>query len=174
MSDTVLRSQSPAPDLAVFMASNAGAVIEDVAKQFGVTPRDVVDALPAGMRRFAPGNRFAEIMTAISQWGEVTLIVNTDDGIIEFTGPVMEGRISGDYYNVMARTGFHGHLRHQRCASIAFVQRPFMGRLSAFVAFLNTDGGIMFKIFVGRDDKRELLTEQLSAFETLTNELCAP
>lgn len=174
MDQTLVSSQSPAPDLIAFMASNAGAVIEDVAKQHGVTPRDVVAALPAGMRRFAPGDRFAEIMTAISQWGEVTLIVNTDDGIIEFTGSVAEGKISGDYYNVMARTGFHGHLRHQRCSSIAFVQRPFMGRPSAFVALLNTEGGIMFKVFVGRDEKRQLLTEQLNAFETLANKLCAP
>jgi putative heme iron utilization protein len=46
-----------------------------------------------------------------------------------------EGKVSGDYYNVMARKGFHGHLRHQRCSAIAFVQRPFMDahrRLSHF------------------------------------------
>jgi heme iron utilization protein len=155
------------------MESNAGAVIEDVARQYGVTPSDVVAALPVAMRRFAPGGHFAEALTAISQWGDVTVIVNTDDGIIEFTGPVAEGKISGDFYNVMARTGFHGHLRHRRCASIAFVQRPFMGRPSAFVAFLNTDGGIMFKIFVGRDEKsRELLVDQLTAFEALADGLC--
>jgi putative heme utilization carrier protein HutX len=174
MTQAATFTRSSASDLETFMAGNAGAVIEEVAKQHGVTPREVVAALPAGMRRFAPGNHFAEVMTTISQWGDVTLIVNTDDGIIEFTGPVAEGKVSGDYYNVMARTGFHGHLRHQRCASIAFVQRPFMGRPSAFVAFLNTDGGIMFKIFVGRDEKRELLPAQLKSFEALADKFCAP
>jgi len=34
-----------------------------------------------------------------------------------------------------------------------------MGRLSASVLFLNIDGGIMFKVFVGRDEKRELLAD---------------
>ena len=36
--------------------------------------------------------------------------------------------------------------------AIAFVERPFMGKSSAFIAFLNVDGGIMFKVFVGRDE----------------------
>jgi putative heme utilization carrier protein HutX len=72
----------------------------------------------------------------------------------------------------MARTGFHGHLRHERCAGLAFVERPFMGRLSASVLFLNLDGGIMFKVFVGRDEKRELLADQLARFRALA-ERCA-
>ncbi|HEX4410830.1 MAG TPA: heme utilization cystosolic carrier protein HutX [Xanthobacteraceae bacterium] len=160
-------------DLTAYVAANQGVVIEDAGREHGVTPREVFEALPTAMRRFAPGDHFAEVMTEILQWGEVTLIVNTDDGIIEFTGPVAAGKVSGGYYNVMARTGFHGHLRHQRCAAIAFVQRPFMGRSSAFVSFFNRDGGIMFKIFVGRDERRELLPEQLSTFEVLADKICA-
>jgi putative heme utilization carrier protein HutX len=71
----------------------------------------------------------------------------------------------------MGRVGFHGHLRHGRCAGLAFVERPFMGRASAFVAFFNLDGGIMFKVFVGRDDKRELKADQLTAFRALAERL---
>jgi heme iron utilization protein len=82
------------------------------------------------------------------------------------------GSIAGGYYNVMARNGFHGHLRHQRCSAIAFVERPFMGRMSAFVAFFNVDGGIMFKVFVGRDEKGDLIVDQLAAFATLADRLC--
>jgi putative heme iron utilization protein len=66
---------------------------------------------------------------------------------------VAAGKIFGDYYNVMAQTGFRGHMRYSRCASIASMKRPFMGRSSAFVAFINADSGIMFKISVGRDEK---------------------
>ena len=71
------------------------------------------------------------------------------------------------YFNLMGRTGFHGHLRHERCARLAFLERPFMGRLSASVLFFNVDGGIMFKVFVGRDGKGELKQEQLLAFRAL-------
>ena len=46
-------------------------------------------------------------------------------------------------------------------------------RLSASILFFNVDGGIMFKIFVGRDDKRELKADQLEAFRALADRLCA-
>ena len=73
----------------------------------------------------------------------------------------------------MARTGFHGHLRHERCAGLAFMERPFMGRLSASIVFFNVDGGIMFKVFVGRDEKRELLADQLAKFRALAERVGA-
>ncbi|HWM48815.1 MAG TPA: heme utilization cystosolic carrier protein HutX [Xanthobacteraceae bacterium] len=160
-------------DLAAVMAADPGAVIEDVARRHGVTCRQVVDALPSDMRRYAPGSAFADAMADFTRWGDVTLIVNTDDGIMEFTGPIAEGKVAGSYYNVIARTGFHGHLRHERCAAIGFVERPFMGRSSAFVAFFNHEGGIMFKVFVGRDENRELKPEQVKAFHMLAERLGA-
>ena len=86
---------------------------------------------------------------------------------MEFTGPIPTGEVGRGYFNLMGRTGFHGHLRHERCAGLAFVERPFMGRLSASVLFFNVDGGIMFKVFVGRDEKRELLADQLAKFRAL-------
>jgi hypothetical protein len=112
-------------------------------------------------------------MNDIAGWGEVTLIIHTDDGVMEFTGPIPCGEIGRGYFNLMGRTGFHGHLRHERCAVVAFVERPFMGRLSASALFVNADGGIMFKVFVGRDDKRELLADQLAAFRALADRTCA-
>jgi hypothetical protein len=96
-------------ELAGVMADNPGAVIETVAKEHGVTPRAVVEALPDSMRRFAPAE--------------------------------------------------------------SFVERPFMGRLSALIVFFNTDCGIMFKIFVGRDEARELKGDQLAAFRSLAGQL---
>ena len=163
---------TPPDELARLMAAEPGAVIEDVARRHNVSCRAVVEALPVGMRRFAPAGGFADAMMDFTRWGDVTLIVNTDDGIMEFTGPIAEGKVAGDYYNVMGRVGFHGHLRHARCSGLAFVERPFMSRASAFVAFFNLDGGIMFKVFVGRDDKRELKAEQVTAFRALADRLC--
>ena len=160
------------PDLARALADNPGAVVEEVAREHRVTPRAVVEALPTQMRRFAPGGVFVDAMQDIGRWGDVTVIVHTDDGIMEFTGPVPAGAISHGYYNVPGRTGFHGHLRHERCSGLAFVERPFMGRLSASALFFNVDGGIMFKVFVGRDDKRDLKQDQLAKFRALADRLC--
>jgi putative heme utilization carrier protein HutX len=160
-------------DLIAALAADPGAIVEQVAKDHRVTTRDVVEALPADMRSFAPGSAFVDAMKDMGGWGDVTVIVHTDDGIMEFTGPVPAGEIGRGYYNIPGSKGFHGHLRHERCAGLAFVERPFMGRLSASVLFFNVDGGIMFKVFVGRDEKRELKADQLAAFRALAKRLAA-
>lgn len=153
--------------LVEYLAENPGAIVETVAKERGINPRVVVDALPETMRRFADGKHFVDVMKDVAEWGDVTLIVHTDDGIMEFGGPVPAGDISRGYYNVPGSKGFHGHLRYDRCVEIGFVERPLMGRLSAAILFFNTDGGIMFKIFVGRDENRELKSGQMERFRTL-------
>jgi putative heme utilization carrier protein HutX len=162
-----------APDLVRIMADDPGALFETVAKEHSVAVRATIEALPEAMRRIAPGAAFVDVINDIAGWGEVTLIIHSDDGVMEFTGPIPRGEIGRGYFNLMGRTGFHGHLRHERCAAIAFVERPFVGRASASVLFVNVDGGVMFKVFVGRDDKRELLADQLAAFRALAERTCA-
>jgi putative heme utilization carrier protein HutX len=157
-------------ELKAHMAENPGAVIEDVARQRKVTPRAVIEALPSEMVRIG-GGEFATAMTDIAQWGEVTLIVHTDDAIFEFTGAIPAGEVGRGYFNLMQPKGLHGHLRHERCGAIAFVERPFMGKTSAFIAFINVDGGIMFKVFVGRDEARALRTDQLERFRALAERI---
>jgi putative heme utilization carrier protein HutX len=159
-------------DLRKLLSENPGVVFEDAARQHNVTPRTIVAALPDAMRRFAPASAFIPAMDDVASWGDVTVIVHTDDGIMEFGGPVPKGQVARGYFNLMGRTGLHGHLRHERCAGIAFVERPFMGRTSCLLVFLNTDGGIMFKIFVGRDDKGELRADQIEKFRALRERLC--
>ena len=159
-------------DLRSRLAADPGVVFETAAREHGVSLRTVVEALPAQMRRFAPGTAFVEVMNNVANWGDVTFIVHSDDGVIEFSGPVPGGTLAQGYYNLSGRSGLHGHLRHKRCAAIAFVERPFFGRPSAVMVFLNLEGGAMFKIFVGRDEKRELLPHQLQAFRALADRLC--
>jgi putative heme utilization carrier protein HutX len=164
---------SSTSDLKAFMAENPGAVIEDVARERNVTPRAVIEAMPEMMVRIGPGSHFAAAMQDIAQWGEVTMIVHTDDAIFEFTGALPPGEVGRGYFNLMQPKGLHGHLRHERCAAVAFVERPFMGKASAFVAFINVDGGIMFKVFVGRDEARALRGDQLKRFQLLAENLAS-
>lgn len=165
-----MSSTEPA-DLKTYMAQNAGAVIEDVARERNVTPRAVLEALPAEMVRIAGGEAFVEAMQDIATWGDVTFIVHTDDAIFEFSGSIPRGEVGRGFFNLMQPKGLHGHLRHERCAAVAFVERPFMGKSSAFVAFLNVKGGVMFKVFVGRDKARALLADHLQRFRTLADRL---
>lgn len=160
------------PNLRAALAADPSVVIETFAAENDATPRQVVEAFPDDMRRFTRADAFVDVMSEIATWGEVTVIVHTEDGIMEFTGPVPQGEVARGYYNLSARTGLHSHLRHERCAGIAFMERPFFGRLSASILFFNGDGGIMFKVFVGRDERRELLADQLAAFRVLAGRLC--
>ena len=161
--------QLVAVDLAGVMAADPGALFEDVAKKYGVTLRQTVGALPPEMRRFVLGSAFADVLADVAGWGDVTLIIHTDDGVMEFSGPVRAGSVSRGYYNIPGPDGFHGHLRHERCSEIGFVERPFFGRPQASILFFNVDGGIMFKVFVARDEKRELLPDQLAKFRVLAD-----
>lgn len=161
-------------DLRAQLAANPGMIIEAMAKDVGVSLRQAVEALPDTMRRFAPAGTFVEAMSDLAEWGDVTVILHTDDGVVEFSGPIPPGTVAQGYYNLAGRTGFHGHLRHERCGGIAFVERPLFGRPSASILFFNIDGGIMFKVFVGRDERRELLALQLAAFRALADRLCSP
>ncbi|MBY0380528.1 MAG: heme utilization cystosolic carrier protein HutX [Xanthobacteraceae bacterium] len=154
-------------DLRKDMAENPGVVIEDAARERGVTPRAIVEALPDAMRHFVSGDRFEAVMQDIAAWGEVTFIVHTDDAIFEFTGIVPKGQMGHGYFNLMQPKGLHGHFRPQRCGTIAFVERIFRNKSSAFVAFINIDGGIMYKVFVGRDESGALHSHQMARFRAL-------
>jgi putative heme utilization carrier protein HutX len=160
-----------AADLRQKISANPGVVFEDAAREHNVPPRAIVEALPEEMRRLAPGDAFIPAMDDIAGWGDVTVIVHTEDGIM-VGGPVPKGQVARGYFNLMGRTGFHGHLRHERCGAIAFVERPFMNRTSCLLLFLNRDGGVMFKVFVGRDENGELKADQLEKFRALRDRLC--
>ena len=77
------QAAAAAPSLAAIMAAEPGALIEKVAKDNNATPRDVVEALPAAMRRLAPGSAFVEVMKDIGSWGNLTVIIHSDDGVFE-------------------------------------------------------------------------------------------
>lgn len=157
--------------LAAAMADNPAAVLEEVAHQHNATTRAVLEALPEGLCAFADGAHFADVMTDISRWGDVTFLVHTADVIAEFKGPVPEGKFARGYFNLFG-SPFGGHLKADNCAAIAFVRRPFMKSDTLAVWFLDKHGEAMFKIFVGRNEDRSLKADQVERFETLCTTVC--
>jgi putative heme utilization carrier protein HutX len=114
-----------------------------------------------------PARGFAEIWADLVNWGPVTFIVHTEDGVFETKAPLPPGSEGHGYFNIHGESPLGGHLRIARCAAIYFVDRPFFGRRSCSLQFINIDGGAMFKVFVARDERRELLADQLARFERL-------
>jgi heme iron utilization protein len=165
-----LATASPTSDVEAIRTSlreQPDGVLDDVARRHGVSLRVVLDLLPGAAAKSASGARFVDIWGDLVDWGPVTFIVHTEDGVFETKAPLLPGNEARGYFNIHGETPLGGHLRIARCAAIYFMDRPFFGRRSCSLQFINIDGGAMFKVFVGRDEKRELLADQLVRFERL-------
>jgi heme iron utilization protein len=155
------------PPLAERLKTNADGILEQIARDYGVSTYAVVEALPADHRAIVAGSRLEEIMGAVSEWGEVLFLVHTPDIVLECAGRVPPGSFGRGYFNIHGDSPISGHIKADNCAHIAFVTRPFMGRPSRSLQFFNGVGEPMFKIFVRRDTERNLLPEQVARFDAL-------
>lgn len=164
---------TPPEPLKERLAKNPDGIIERIAAEYGVSPLAVIEYLPDRHRTLVDGAHFATVMSDITGWGEVLFIVHTPDIVLECVGELPPGTFSHGYYNIHGESPIGGHIRAERCTRIAFLTRPFMGRPSCSVQFFNGAGEAMFKIFVRRDDKRELLSDQVARFEALRARLAA-
>ena len=163
-----LATASPTDDLEAIRAAVKEHLQPDSESQGGRwSLRVVLDLLPGAAAKSASGARFVDIWGDLVDWGPVTFIVHTEDGVFETKAPLLPGNEARGYFNIHGETPLGGHLRIARCAAIYFMDRPFFGRRSCSLQFINIDGGAMFKVFVGRDEKRELLADQLVRFERL-------
>ncbi|MGL6070683.1 heme utilization cystosolic carrier protein HutX [Craterilacuibacter sp.] len=146
---------------------NPGVVLENLAETNALSAAEVIECLPDTMWKKLDGSRCISVLQALPALGELTVIIHTGDGIFEFGGRFPEGETGHGFYNLHGKSGLHGHLRATRCQAIYLVERPFMGRDTASLLFTNLDGGIMFKVFAGRDAEGALNQAQLDALRAL-------
>ena len=167
MSEALSTEATARPPLRERLAKNADGILEQIARDYGVSTFDAVEALPDAHRSIVAGSAFEKIMTALTAWGPVVFIVHTPDIVLECEGPIPPGTIGRGYFNLHGDSPIGGHIKAENCTHIAFVARPFMGRESRSVQFFNGAGEAMFKIFVRRDEQRELIKEQVALFDDL-------
>lgn len=146
---------------------NPDGVLESVATNHSVPYRAVLDCLPPENAALAPKESFDRIWEDLTSWGSVVFIVHTADGVFETACTIPQGSHARGYFNIHGDSPLGGHLKIERCAAIYFVDRPFFKRRSCSVQFINDDGQAMFKIFVARDEEKNLKPEQLARFEKL-------
>ncbi|MGR9173542.1 heme utilization cystosolic carrier protein HutX [Rhizobiales bacterium] len=150
------------------IAAKPDGILEALATEYHVPVQTVVECLPADGLTRIDGQHFVAVLTDIAQWGDITFICHSKDAIVEFCGPLPEGKIGHGMYNLQGgRSGLSGHLRPENCKAIFLVRRPFMGMKTLSVQFFNADGETIFKIYVGRDEKRALKSDQVERFERL-------
>jgi heme iron utilization protein len=149
------------------LAARLDGILESVAEERDVPMQAVLDCLGPESAQRVPGTRFEEIWQDLTGWGEITFVVHTRDGVFECKGSVPPGTLGRDYFNIHGDSPIGGHLRLDRCRFVYFVDRPFFGKRSCSVQFVNEDGGVMFKVFVGRNEDRSLKEDQIVRFEAL-------
>ena len=155
------------------LEKNPGQVLEMLAAQNQCSFEDVIRCLPEENVRQTEGSRIVEILQAVAAWDEsVTFIAHTPDAIVEVSGKLPNGKVGRGFYNFdhpETDGGVHGHIYYENCASIYLLERPFMGKATCSLNFINRNGGAMFKIFVGRDEAGELKQHQIEAMRKLFN-----
>ena len=149
------------------LAAKPNGILEMIAEARNVPLQKVLDCLEPEAAARVSGEFYETIWSDLTSWGEITFVVHTRDGVFECQGSVPAGTSGRGYFNIHGDSPIGGHLRMDRCRAIYFVDRPFFGRRSCSVQFVNEDGGVMFKIFVGRNEDRSLKEDQLARFEAL-------
>ena len=148
-----------------FLKTEPDGTLEAIAGQYNTTLLEVVKNLPS--HTLVAGDKFDTVWDTVAEWGKVTTLVHTADVILEFTGELPSGFHRHGYFNLRGKKGMTGHIKAENCTHISLVERKFMAMDTASILFFNAAGSAMFKIFLGRDDHRQLLSEQVDAFRTL-------
>lgn len=149
------------------LAEKPDGIVESIAATADVTPAEILEILPEGSAVIAAKESFLDIWNELTTWGIVLFLVHTEDVVAEIDGELPAGSEGHGWFNIHGDSPIGGHIKKDNCASITFVDRAFHGRRSCSIWFMNAKGAPMFKIFVKRDEARELLPEQLAKFEAL-------
>jgi putative heme utilization carrier protein HutX len=166
--DTLTQSQDERRERAIAaLAEKPDGVVEQIAAKAEVTPAEILAVLPEGAAVVVEASQWQTIWTDLSTWGEILMIVHTEDIVLEVEGRLPDGSEGHGWFNIHGDSPIGGHIRKDRCVSIAFVDRGFHGRRSCSVWFMNAEGRAMFKVFVRRDKDRNLLEDQVQRFEAL-------
>lgn len=152
-------------NLTELMATDPDGTLEKIAGEYQVSLYEVINAIPN--KHILTGSFFDQVWDEVVKWGKITLLVNSPDIIFEYEGELPSGFHRHGYFNLRGKDGLSGHIKAEHCQHIAFVERKFMAMDTASIIFLNAAGQAMFKIFVGRDSHRQLLTEQLGSYREL-------
>lgn len=163
-------SEQQLSELRQSLAENPGQILEMLASMKQCSLETVIRCLPADMVMKTDGTRFVEIMQALATLEDaVTFITHTSDAVVEVTGKLPSGQIGRGFYNFnhTQECALHGHLRYENCATIYLLERPFMGKQTVSLNFINYQGNAMFKIFVGRDEAQNLRQNQIDFMRQL-------
>jgi putative heme utilization carrier protein HutX len=150
------------------VSKNPSQATTAMAKELEVCEMDAIRNLPEGMVKEISKDRFDEIIAEVSTWGKLTVIVQNESTILEVKSPFPMGTYGHGYYNLESlHSPIGGHIRMDDLSAVFFVSKPFMGLESHSIQFFNKNGNAMFKLYLGRDENRLIIHEQMEKFMNL-------
>lgn len=155
--------------IASLLAENPNMITLEIATQLNVPEGELLINLPDEFVRVFPAERAEEIFKTISEWGVFTTIIEKAGSIFEIKDRFPSGIVGRGYYNLNMKGdegALHGHIKLDTIAHIAFVSIPFRGKESYNIAFIATTGETIFKVYLGRDEQRNLFPHQVEYFKT--------
>ncbi|MCL1047060.1 heme utilization cystosolic carrier protein HutX [Shewanella electrodiphila] len=157
-----------------YLSENPAAMPGQVAQALSITELEVVTALPTEQLALLPLTEKDNLLTSLPEWGNMTTIISVSGSIFEFKGSFPKGKYAHGYYNLITKgEGLHGHLKLDDISAIALISKPFRGTESHSINFFGAQGEVVFKVYLGRDKKRVLLSSQVERFQALKGSVTA-
>lgn len=150
------------------LAENPNIITLEIAARLSVPEGNVLANLPDEFVKLFPAERAEEVFRIISQWGIFTTIIEKEGSIFEIKDRFPSGITARGYYNLNMRGdegALHGHIKMDNLSQIAFVSIPFRGKESYNIAFIANNGETIFKVYLGRDEQRNLFPDQVEKFK---------
>jgi len=147
---------------------NPSVMPRSLAEELGVSEAEVIRSLPEDMRVEAPAEHFEAIWEEMRGWEKVTFIAVNPGIIVEVPCRLPKGRFGHGMFNLMDQDSpLGGHVLAHKVAQVWLVSKPFFGLESHSVQFFDAEGGILFSVYVGRDEARRVLDSVRAGFNAL-------
>lgn len=115
-----------------------------------------------------PVEQVLPLLRALPDWGNLVTIIFAGGSVFEFKGPFPHGSPGQAFYNLQGPVpGLHGHLLLANLVRVRCQDKPHRGRASYAFVFEDADGHVVFKVFLGRDEKGEVFPDQLDRFNRI-------
>ena len=137
----------------------------EIAQKLNVSEYEVLQNINTNIAKAVDGSKFDEIIEDISKCGKILMIKITPSFVIEIKDFMPTGTYNFDSKN----SSISGHLKVSDIEKIIFISKKHRGMISHSVVFYDKKGEHIFKLFVARDENKELIKEQVDKFISLKN-----
>jgi len=150
------------------LTNNPELTTLEIAKELNTSEYKVLQNINEDIAKAVNSEHFDEIIEDISTWGKILMIKITPSFVIEINDNMPLGTYGHGYYNFDSKeSSISGHLKVNDIDKIIFLSKKHRGMISHSVIFYDAKGEHIFKVFVRRDENRELLVSQVEKFMAL-------